>query len=180
MYYYRPPKKNFFGHSMKRFSPEKQRQLAEKFLEKATIGSEVSSSNLTIGSPMGPKTPSFQSMIESVSKILGDVSDSVGGSLTRDLIADEFERCVRWLINEAPLPSTRECFVMMTRNHRITNWRIENVAMPTESTLNEIYGTLPTVQPIFSFETRPQYVFVKSTAQEMSYFKMDDSHLKEG
>ena len=180
MLFYRSPKKNSFGHSLKRFSPERQAELAHQFLEDAAFESSLQETTLTIGSPLGSKNKAFQKLTESASKALGEELQWGRGHVTRQLPPDDFERCVRWLMAAAPLPNSMECFVMMARNHRISSWRIEGISMPTESFLNEVYGTLPTVQPMFSFETNQQYDYVKAVASDLGYFTMNDAHLGEG
>ena len=180
MFYYRPPKGKFFGHSLKRFSPVRQSELADAFLERAAFNHCVQDTTLTIGSARGTKSEPFQEVIESVSKLFDNELEIIGGNMTRSLSPDEFSLCIPWLIQIAPLPDTMDCIIMMARNHKISSWKIEGVEMPTESFLNEIYGTLPTVQPMFAFETRQQFGFIKGVARDLGYFTMDEEHLKEG
>ncbi len=172
--YYSPPKKSVWGHSLRKMTPEIQRERVEAFLSRS-----VSKYVFATGSVFFVPTtfpPSGSSELDRhFARLLGFSDPQPGLS---HLSEEQFEVCFHELLVRPSLFEPGRGGATVTAHYTISAWSIEGSSVGTGSMLGVYYGGKPLIIPGFAFDTMEVFDYLQSTLHAVGLCKLNPKHIK--
>jgi hypothetical protein len=166
---YRPPKSSVWGHLLRKMPAERARARFRDFLATAVAEHNFGSATLSIGDVSGQFVPRYEGLVG---------MPAHNGSSFPSLTEEQSDRCLDELIkDEAAAPGTASHFAL-AQFYQITQWRIDDQDVPTDSQVTIHYGQLPCLSTFFQFETVEQFHSVRRVLEDIGLCKLNEKHLK--